>query len=134
MKYLLDTNICIYYLKGMYRFNEKVEEVGMQNCAISELTIAELKYGVEKSEQKQKNEAVMTKFVANLTVIPILPSFDVYAKEKVRLRKAGTPIDDFDLLIGSTAIANGLVLVSRNTKHFERLSGIRLENWVSKKS
>jgi tRNA(fMet)-specific endonuclease VapC len=104
MNYLLDTNICIYFLKGVPQVVTKVKEAGLANCAISELTIAELKYGAENSVQKEKNRRVLDEFIKDLKVLPITPSFDVYAKEKTRLRRSGTIIDDFDLLIGATAI------------------------------
>jgi len=55
---------------------------------------------------------------------------DSYAQEKARLRKQGTPLDDFDLLIGASAVANNLILVTNNVKHFERIEGITIENWA----
>jgi tRNA(fMet)-specific endonuclease VapC len=70
-------------------------------------------------------------FLSGVKILPIFHSLDVYAKEKARLRKAGAPVDDFDLLIGATAIAYNLVLVTNNTEHFDRLKGIRIENWTN---
>jgi tRNA(fMet)-specific endonuclease VapC len=69
-----------------------------------------------------------------LSIIPILGCIKRYAKEKVRLRKIGKPVhDEFDLLIGVTAVENKLILVTDNTKHFENIAGIKLENWVIRK-
>jgi tRNA(fMet)-specific endonuclease VapC len=129
-KYLLDTNICIYFLKGLYDLDKKIDKVLIENCFVSEITIAELKFGVENSESKEKNRKTVNDFVSKFTIIPVFNSIDVYAKEKARLRKKGLPLDDFDLLIGSTAISNNLILVTRNISDFKRLEGIEIENWV----
>lgn len=131
-KYLLDTNICIFYLKGLFELNAKIKAVGLENCFISEITVAELKFGVEKSQKVKENRRVSTTFIEHINVLPIYSSLDVYAKEKSRLQKLGTSIDDFDLLIGATAISNDLTLVTNNTKHFKRLNGVKLEDWTKK--
>jgi tRNA(fMet)-specific endonuclease VapC len=117
-------------LKGLYNLDKKIERAKIENCFVSEITIAELKFGVENSEKKEKNQKTVDDFVSKLTVIPIFNSLDIYAKEKARLRKRGIPLDDFDLLIGSTAISNNLILVTRNVSDFQRLKGIEIENWV----
>lgn len=130
-QYLLDTNICIYYLKGQYRLDRKIEKAKPENCFISEVTIAELKFGAENGESREKNRKIVDDFISKFTIIPIFTSLDIYAKEKARLRKKGLPLDDFDLLIGATAISNGLTLVTRNVTDFERLEGIEMENWVA---
>lgn len=130
-KYLLDTNICIFYLKGRYDLDRKVEQAGFENCFVSEVTIAELKFGAENSEHIERNRVVVAQFSSTFQVIPIFGSLDVYAKEKARLRKIGYLIDDFDLLIGATAIANELVMVTNNTKHFSRMENIVLEDWTT---
>lgn len=130
-KFLLDTNICIYFLKGQYNLVQKLEKIGLENCFISEITIAELKFGAENSESKEKNRNTVDDFTSRFTIIPIFNSLEIYAKEKARLRKAGNPLDDFDLLIGATAISNNLVLVTRNVADFERLEAIKIENWIA---
>lgn len=130
-QYLLDTNICIYYLKGQYGLDRKIEKAKPENCFISEVTIAELKFGAENGESREKNRKIVDDFISKFTIIPIFTSLDIYAKEKARLRKKGLPLDDFDLLIGATAISNGLTLVTRNVTDFERLEGIEMENWVA---
>jgi tRNA(fMet)-specific endonuclease VapC len=129
-KYLLDTNICIFYLKGRFDLDTKVRNVGVENCFISEITVAELKFGAENSEHVERNRSVVTNLLSVFQVIPVFGSLDVYAKEKARLRKQGDLIDDFDLLIGATAIANELIMVTNNTKHFVRMDGMILEDWT----
>lgn len=129
-KYLLDTNICVYFLKGLYNLVKKIEKAEIENCFVSEITIAELRFGAENSENLEKNRKTVDEFVSKFTIIPIFNSLDVYAKEKARLRKKGIPLDDFDLLIGSTAISNNLTLVTRNVSDFQRLRGIEIENWA----
>ncbi len=129
-KYLLDTNICIFYLKGRFDLDTKVRNVGVENCFISEITVAELKFGAENSEHVERNRSVVTNLLSVFQVIPVFGSLDVYAKEKARLRKRGDLIDDFDLLIGATAIANELIMVTNNTKHFVRMDGMILEDWT----
>ena len=130
-KYLLDTNICVYFLKGLYNLDKKIGKAETENCFVSEITIAELKFGAENSEKQEKNRKTVDEFVNKFTVIPIFNSLDIYAKEKARLRKKGLQLDDFDLLIGATAISNNLILVTRNVTDFNRLKGIEIEDWVS---
>lgn len=130
MKFLLDTNICIYFLKGKYRLKDKFDEVGFDNLYISEITVAELKYGAEKSDYPDKNRKVIQKLSSRFKQIPIFSSLEIFAKEKARLKKEGKPIDDFDLLIGATAIANDMTLVTNNEKHFDRLEKIKIDNWT----
>jgi tRNA(fMet)-specific endonuclease VapC len=131
MKYLLDTNICAFFFRGKYNIAEIFRSKGYENCCISEITVLELRYGAENSTNPSKHHELIDRFVAKIDVISISDCASVYAKEKVRLKKAGTPIhDDFDLLIGVTAIQKGLILVTENVKDFERLVGIKIENWV----
>jgi tRNA(fMet)-specific endonuclease VapC len=99
-------------------------------CFISEITLAELKYGVERSEQILKNQQALDDFLSGITIIPIFHSLDLYAKEKARLKKEGNPIDDFDLLIGVTAVTQNLIMVTNNTSHFTKINDIVLENWT----
>lgn len=129
-RYLLDTNICAYFLNGKYNLAKKIEAVGFENCVVSEITIAELKYGVEKSTHKEKNRKTLEFFQTKFDVISIFPSLDIYATEKARLKTKGKILDDFDLLIGATAIFNDFVLVTKNVSDFERLEDIKIEDWT----
>ncbi len=129
-KFLLDTNICVYFFNGKFNLTEKIDKFGFENCCVSEITIAELKYGIAKSTQKKKNIEVLETFQSNIDILPIFPALDIYAAEKARLKTKGKILDDFDLLIGSTAIFNKLVLVTKNVSDFDRLDGIVIEDWT----
>jgi tRNA(fMet)-specific endonuclease VapC len=130
MKYLLDTSTCVFYLRGKLNLLEKIKEKGRENCYISEITVIELRYGAENSDNPEESNKAVDIFLNGLSIIPIFGSIKRYAKEKVRLRKLGKLIhDEFDLLIGATAIENELILVTDNVKDFERLDGIEIENW-----
>jgi tRNA(fMet)-specific endonuclease VapC len=94
-KYLLDTNICIYFIKGQYELYKRISEVGEQNCFISEITVAELKYGIENSKTVEAMRKVVEAFIPKFPIIPIYNSLDTYAKAKAKLRKQGVLIDDF---------------------------------------
>ncbi len=118
-------------MKGKFELEVKFENVTNDNCFISEMTLAELKFGVEKSDKPEKNKKALNNFLSGVQILPIFHSLDLYAKEKARLQKAGTPIDDFDLLIGVTSVTHKLVMVTNNTNHFKRISGIKLEDWTT---
>lgn len=130
MAYLLDTNICIYYFKGLYKLQEKIEKIGFEKFSISEITLAELVYGAEKSQNPGKNMKVVEDFADKIPIIPILDSIKIYGKEKARLKTKGAIISDLDLFIGATAIFHDMFLVTRNVKEFERMESIKIENWV----
>ena len=131
--YLLDTNICIFYIRGKYALNKKLETVGFDNCYISEITLAELKYGAECSSKVAENRALINEFAKEINVLPAFDCFDIYAKEKARLRSIGNLLDDFDLLIASTAIFHKMTLVTDNVKHFDRMKSITIENWIERR-
>ena len=115
----------------MYEIDQDFNAVDAENRFISEITLAELKFGVENSQKKEKNQKTLDNFLLGVTIIPIFHALDLYAKEKARLNKAGTKIDDFDLLIGVTAVKNHLVMVTNNIAHFQRIHGIELEDWTT---
>jgi tRNA(fMet)-specific endonuclease VapC len=135
MRYLLDTNICVHLLRGHYNVDKAIDRVGWENCCISEITELELKIGVELSRSRDGRDRSdgLKRFLDTIAIIPISTAIDLAAKEKVRLRTQGTPIDDdFDLLIGCTALSNGMVMVTENVKDFKNLKGIQLENWIAR--
>jgi tRNA(fMet)-specific endonuclease VapC len=130
-QYLLDTSICVFFFRGKHDIDRILQEKGYKNCYVSEITVAELRFGAENSDDQERHHQLLDNFLKKIDIMPIFSSIYLFAKEKVRLRKSGNSInDDFDLLIGATAITNGLILVTDNVKHFERLEGIEIENWV----
>jgi tRNA(fMet)-specific endonuclease VapC len=132
MKYLLDTNICVHFFCGKFNLASKFQEVGLSSCAISEITLAELIYGAEHSTNPQKNFNLIESFSSEVTILPIINCIYLYGKEKSRLRKNGTMISDFDLLIGTTAITSDLIMVTENISEFERIKEVKLENWINR--
>ena len=134
MKYLLDTNIWVHFLRGKFEVDKILKSKGIENCYISEITVLELRFGAENSVDKVKSHKAVDIFLKGIGIIPIFGSIKKYVKEKVRLNKIGKPQnDEFDLLIGATAIENKLILVTENIKDFERLNGIEIENWIVRK-
>lgn len=133
MQYLLDTSTCVFYLRGKLDLASIIREKGRKNFFISEITVVELRFGAENSDNPEKAHKAVDDFVKGLSIIPIIGSIKRYAKEKVRLRKMGKPInDEFDLLIGVTSVENNLVLVTDNVKDFERIEDIQIENWYQR--
>jgi tRNA(fMet)-specific endonuclease VapC len=131
MKYLLDTNTCIYYLK-YYDQNlvQKLKAIPRRDIKLCSIVKAELYYGVTKSNNPEKNLKRLISFWKPYSSLP----FDdtaakVYGDLRADLESKGLPIGANDLLIASIAIANGLVLVSSNTDEFERIKHLQLENW-----
>lgn len=134
MSYLLDTNICIHLFKGDDELLHRIEAIGLAQCFLSEITVLELMFGVENSSpaRRESNRDNLNWLESAFSgrILLIGDGFETYAQQKVRLRRAGKPVGDFDLLIGSTAIAHNLVLVTRNTKDFVNLPLRGLENWI----
>lgn len=130
--YLLDTNIVIFLFKGHESVTKKIKKAKLSNCFISEITVVELKYGAAKSNRPNHHNEIIENFIQDVGIIPIFDVIDEYAQEKVRLEKEGNRIDDFDLLIGVTAVANNLTLVTNNTSHLRRIRNIKIEDWTSK--
>jgi tRNA(fMet)-specific endonuclease VapC len=119
-------------MRGRLNLAETFERIGNENCFISEITVAELRYGAEKSLDPVHSHQSLDAFLNHFTIVPIFYSIRRYAQEKVRLQKLGTLLhDEFDMLIGATAIENDFVLVTSNTKHFARFENIQLENWLT---
>ncbi|MEA3317727.1 MAG: PIN domain-containing protein [Bacteroidota bacterium] len=121
------------FFKGKFKLIDKLTRIGIENCAISEITLAELIFGAENSANPKKNHDLIEKLVEQITILPIFNSILLYGKQKAKLRKKGKMISDFDLLIGCTAIENNLIMVTENVKEFDRIHGIKIENWVKRK-
>lgn len=129
--YLLDTCICVFLFRDKYGVAERQNAVDPNDIYISEVTVAELKYGAANSSDPE--ELVRTQeFVDSVNVIPFRSSIDLFAAEKVRLKRIGLVIDDFDLLIGCAAVEEDLVMVTENVKHLQRIDGVVIENWIER--
>ena len=128
-QYLLDTNICIFFLQGKYDVPAQLLKIGRENCYISEITIAELLYGAACSAQPEKHGEQVKQFIDQFEILPIFSALPFYAETKAHLRKNGQMIDDFDILIGATAVSANMVLVTENTKHLNRIPKLEIENW-----
>ena len=131
MRYLLDTDTCIYWLKGQPSVRTKLLEVGWQEIAICAITVAELYYGAYNSSRISENLDRATKFIQQ---VPVLQFTDLalqrFGQFKAELRQQGQPVTDFDLAIASIALANNLIVVTNNTRHYARIPGLQLENWM----
>lgn len=131
MKYLLDSNICIYLINNRpAHVSERLISAGQSNVGISALAFAEMAFGAAKSTQPKTRQKLID-FVRTLTVLP-WPEKAVwhYARTRLALESAGRRISEMDLLIASHALAEDLVVVTNNTREFERVEGLKLENWV----
>lgn len=131
IRYMLDTNIAIYIIKRRPRaLLGKFNQLSGALC-ISAVTYAELRHGVEKSQRRDANRRVLDDFVSRLEVIPYETSCAaVYGEIRADLERKGTPIGVNDLHIAGHAVSMGFILVTNNTREFERVEGLRIENWV----
>jgi tRNA(fMet)-specific endonuclease VapC len=132
MKLLLDTNICIYIIKKrpptvLQHFLEyQVGDIG-----ISSITLAELRYGVAKSDHRQKNAKALEEFIIPLEILPFDEAAALaYGDIRTMLEKTGTPVGSMDMLIAAHALSLGLLLVTNNPREFNRIQGLMLANWV----
>ena len=134
-QYLLDTCTCICWLRDKYGIRERINAVGFENCSISEMTVAELKVGKVLGQLKggpKYKEQPMKEFFSAINVIPIATIFNHYAEEKARLALMGKPTGEFDLLIGCTAVANKMIMVTENVDDFKNIKDIQIENWIDR--
>jgi tRNA(fMet)-specific endonuclease VapC len=132
MKYLLDTNICIYIIKNKpAQVYEKFLTLEFGSVGISSITLAELNYGVEKSMHIEKNKEALLKFLTPIEIADFNFEASVeYGKIRSDLEKIGTPIGSLDLLIAAHAKSLNIILVTNNEKEFSRISGLEIENWA----
>jgi tRNA(fMet)-specific endonuclease VapC len=131
MRYLLDTNICIYAINQRSdTVVERLKREGRSRLTTSALVAAELAFGAEKSTRSETQQQLLL-FLSGLQILPWSESaIWHYAKQRKKLKEAGTPIGEMDLLIASHALGEDLTLVTNNTREFERIDGLKLENWV----
>lgn len=133
MSYLIDTNIIIYSIKGdsivhdHFLKNENIPK------SISVITYGELLFGAKKSKNYEKNLAIVYRIKELFPIIDIDKAIiETFSELKANLHKLDSSIDDFDLLIASTALTMNATLVTNNEKHFNRIKGLKIENWSKK--
>ena len=130
LMFLLDTDIIIYSLTGNETVQKNLNRHIDDAIAVSVITLMELYYGAHKSENISSNLAKIKNLEQSLDIIPIgMESTQVFGMLKFQLEREGTRLDDFDLIIASCALTNNLTLVTNNTRHFKRVSGLKFENW-----
>ncbi|MFT5731109.1 MAG: tRNA(fMet)-specific endonuclease VapC [Desulforhopalus sp.] len=134
LKYMLDTNIVIYVIKRRPIEMLEIFNAHAGQMCISSITLAELLHGVEKSSMVTKNLRKVEDFVSRLEVLPYEnTAASHYGDIRADLEKKGTVIGVNDLHIAAHARSEGQILVSNNVREFERVEGLRLENWIESK-
>ena len=129
--YLLDTDTIIYSLKGHERVIKNLEKHIYDPVKISIITLMELYYGAYKSKRVAGNLAKIKTIESSFEIIPAgNESAEIFGRLKATFHKKGTSLDDFDLIIASCALANNLVLVTNNIKHFKRIESLKMDNWT----
>ena len=132
MAYLLDTNICIYLMKGGHtQLEERLKACKPEEVYLSSIVVSELRYGAQNSQNPDRNHKTLDSFLSGFEVLAYdNTEADAYGKIRSQLRKAGTPIGPVDTFIAAHAVANSLVLVTNNIKHFQLVEGLSAENWL----
>jgi tRNA(fMet)-specific endonuclease VapC len=131
LRYMLDTNICIYVIKNRpAQLRQRFNQLADQLC-VSVITLAELIYGAEKSAWVQQNLEVVEQFRGRLEVLPFMErAANHYGQLWAELDRAGQRIGIHDMMIGSHARSEGLTVVTNNVREFQRMPGLRFENWL----
>ncbi|MBI5217263.1 MAG: type II toxin-antitoxin system VapC family toxin [Ignavibacteriae bacterium] len=132
MKYILDTNTCIYIIKKKPKeVLERLSRVNVHDIGISSITLSELEYGVEKSSNPQRNRITLFEFISGFEIFRYDESAArEYGIVRAALEKRGTPIGSMDMLIAAHAKALQVILVTNNVREFSRVHGLMIENWV----
>jgi tRNA(fMet)-specific endonuclease VapC len=132
MRFLLDTNICIYIIKRQpLQVLEKFQTLQIYDVGISSITIAELEYGVYKSQRQEQNRIALSQFLIPLQIIPFDErATQTYGRIRAELEQQGIVIGSMDMLISSQAISLGLTLVTNNVRELSRIPELVLENWL----
>lgn len=132
MKYLLDTDILVYFLNGREEVGKKISEIDPKDLATCIITHTELHYGVNASSKKKSNLNKVNRLFDALIILPYDEEASlIFAKEKAKLKRSGKLIADMDLMIASIALRHKLKLVTNNKKHFSHISNLEIETWLS---
>lgn len=127
-KYLLDTCICVALIKGKPNVVKRIQQVGIFDCKISDITIAELYFGAFKSGKESHFDDVVE--IMNLFEQYPVKALKEYGRIRHYLEKKGMPIGDMDMLIAATALEEDLIIVTGNVNHFSRIPDLKVENWM----
>ncbi len=131
MKYLLDTNTCIYALKLQGRVAERLRGHSPDDIGATIITVAELWFGARKSARPETTRREIDAFLGPLGVLPLdRAAAEAYARLRFDLERAGRPIGERDLLIASIAVTRGLTVVTHNVSEFRRVPGLKTEDWL----
>ena len=131
MRYMLDTNAVSVVLRGHDGIDAKLSTLEGDDWCISAVTRAELRYGLARKPEAKQLARLVNGFLELATTAPWdANAADAHGKLRAVLRKAGTPIGDFDEMIAAHALALGCVLVTDNVQHFKRVKSLKIENWV----
>ena len=132
MKYILDTNICIYIIKERpEKVINKFHTLDVGDICISSITLAELEYGVEKSQYTERNRLALAGFLSSIEILSFSDkAAESYGRIRTNLERQGNIIGAYDLMIGAHALSENLILVTNNTKEFQRINNLSLENWA----
>ena len=132
MRYMLDTNICIYLIKHKpLQVFEKLQEHNPDEICISAVTYAELVHGVEKSKAVERNRLALTILLSNIEILDFdMKVAEEYGRIRADLEKKGTPIGPLDMMIAGHAKSLGYTVVTNNVGEFKRVEGLQYENWV----
>jgi len=130
--YYLDTNICVYFLNGKYsQVKDRIQKTNPIQIKIPSIVKAELLYGAEKSQNKEKNIDLVIKFLEPFEIRDFDDNSSVqYSKIRAMLESKGTIIGPNDYIIASTVLSNGGILITNNVEEFKRVKGLRIENWT----
>ena len=109
--------------------NRKIAAAGIDNCYLSDITVAELYYGAENSDNPRRTMRETEEFVSLFRIVPFSKSLHSFGREKAYLTSIGRKIENFDMAIGAIAIQNKMVMVTDNVDHLGRIRGIEIENW-----
>ena len=130
MKYLLDTNVIIDLMRNREKsVAENLMAVGVSQCCMSDITLYELYCGAQMAENVEQEVKKIDRMASVITIVSTTDAMKHAAFQKGYLKRRGTLVEDFDLIIGAAAIVNDLILVTANTQHMNRLAGIKLEDW-----
>lgn len=132
MRYMLDTNICIYAIKQKpEQVFQRLQKIDPQDVCVSSVTYAELVHGVEKSAAIEKNRVALSMLLANIEILDFdVNAADQYGKVRADLEKRGTPIGPLDIMIAGHALSADCTIVTNNVGEFSRVKGLKIENWA----